>query len=155
MESPKLRRCSRKLSCFYKLFNTKHPNDLFKLIPSRSSGYVTRSIHNIPFFKTRHNFLKSTFSPSTITEWNKLDHIIRSSGNFNIFRNSILKFITQSANSFLNSYNPKEIKFITRLMLGLSHLLEHKFKHSSQDSLNTFSNCGLDIESMCTIFFTV
>ena len=62
-------------------------------------------------------------------------------------RNSILKFITQSANSFFNSYNPKGIKFITRLWLGLSHLREHKFKHSFQDSLNTFCNCGLDIES--------
>ena len=66
--------CYRKLSCFYKFFNSKHPHYLFKLIPSRRSGYVTRSIHNIPFFKTRHTFLENTFFPSTIIEWNKLDH---------------------------------------------------------------------------------
>ena len=39
------------------------------------------------------------------------------------------------------------MKFITRLRLGLSHLREHKFKHSFQDSLNPFCRCGLDIES--------
>ena len=44
------------------LFNNKHPHYLFKLIPSRSSSYVTRNIRNIPFFKTRHTFLKALSS---------------------------------------------------------------------------------------------
>ena len=147
MESLQLRRWFRKLSCFYKLVKSEHPHYLFKLIPSRSSSYITRNIHNIPFFKTRHTFLKNCFFPSTIIEWNKLDHNIRNSSSFNIFRKSILKFIRPSANSLFNCHNPKGIKFITRLRLGLSHLREHKFKHSFQDSLNPFCSCGLDIES--------
>ena len=57
LESLQIRRWFRKLSCFYKLFNSEHPHYLFKLIPSRSSSYVTRNIHNIPFFKTRHTIL--------------------------------------------------------------------------------------------------
>ena len=56
LESFQLRRWFRKLSCFYKLFSSEHPHYLFKLIPSRSSSYVTRNIHNIPFSKTRHTF---------------------------------------------------------------------------------------------------
>ena len=147
MEFLQLRRCFRKLFCFYKLFNSEHPHYLFKLIPSRSSSYVTKNIRNIPFLKTRHTFLKNSFFPSTIIEWNKLDHNIRNSSSFNIFRKSILKFIRPSANSLFNCHNPKGIKFITRLRLGLSHLREHKFKHSFQDSLNSFCSCGLDIES--------
>ena len=59
----------------------------------------------------------------------------------------MLKFIRPSANSLFNCHNPKGIKFITRLRLGLSHLREHTFKHSFQDSLNPFCSCGLDIES--------
>ena len=85
--------------------------------------------------------------PSHIIEWNKLDHNIRNSSSSNIFRKSILKFIRPSANSLFNCHNPKGIKFITRLRLGLSHLREHKFKHSFQDSLNSFCSCGLNIES--------
>ena len=92
-------------------------------------------------------FLKNSFFLSTVIEWNKLDPNIRNSSSFNIFRESILKFIRPSANSFFISHNPKGIKFITRLRLSLSHLREHKFKHSFQDSLNLFSNCGLDTES--------
>ena len=41
LESHQLRRSYRKLSCFYKLFNSEHLHYLFKLIP-------------IPFFKTIH-----------------------------------------------------------------------------------------------------
>ena len=32
-----------------------------------------------------------------------------------------------AANSVYNCHNPKEIKLITRLRLGLRHLREHKF----------------------------
>ena len=78
---------------------------------------------------------------------NKLDHNIRNSSSFSIFRKTILKFIRPSANNFFNCHNPKGIKFITRLRLGLDHLREHKFKNSFQDFLNPFCSCGLDIES--------
>ena len=62
LESLQLSRCYRKLSSFYKLFNSKHSHYLFKLILARRSGYVTRSINNIPFFKTRHFFKKHFLS---------------------------------------------------------------------------------------------
>ena len=68
LESLQLRHWFRKLSCFYKLFNSERPHYLFKLIPSRSSSYITRNIHNIAVPKTRHTFLKNSFFPSTIIE---------------------------------------------------------------------------------------
>ena len=33
------------------------------------------------------------------------------------------------------------------MRVGLSHLREHKFKHSFQDTLNPICNCGKDIET--------
>ena len=86
LRSLQLRRWFRKLSCFYKLFKSEHPHYLFKLITSRRSSYVTRNIHNIPFFKTRHTFFKNRFFPLAIIEWNKLNYNIRNSSSFNIFR---------------------------------------------------------------------
>ena len=53
----------------------------------------------------------------------------------------ILSFIRSSPNSTFNSHNSKGIKFLSRLRLGLSHLGEHKFKHSFQHSLNLFCSC--------------
>ena len=53
---------------------------------------------------------------------------------------------------FFDIHNPKGIKLITRLRLGLSHLRKHKFKQSFQDTINSLCNCGEDIES-ATHFF--
>ena len=44
------------------------------------------------------------------------------------------------------------MKFVTRLRLGLSHLREHKFKHSFQDSINPLCSCSLDIKSTIHYF---
>ena len=44
------------------------------------------------------------------------------------------------------------MKLETRLRLGLSHLREHKFKHSFQDTLNPLCSCGLDIETTSHYF---
>ena len=68
LESLQLPCWFRILSCFYKLFKSEHLHYLFKLIPSRSYSYITRNIHNIPFFKTSHTFFKNYLFPSTIIE---------------------------------------------------------------------------------------
>ena len=49
--------------------------------------------------------------------------------------------------AFFNSHNPKQIKFITSLWFGLSHLKKHKFKHRFKNLLNLICNCSLDVES--------
>ena len=54
----------------------------------------------------------------------------------------MLSFIRPSSNSAFNCHNPKGIKFLSRLTLGLSYLREHKFKYSFQESLNPFCSCG-------------
>ena len=46
-------------------------------------------------------------------------------------------------------HNPKGIKLLSRIRLGLSHLREPKFKHSFQDTLNPICICGKDIETPC------
>ena len=45
-----------------------------------------------------------------------------------------MQFIRPSSNSFYNCHNPRGIRFVKRLRTGLSHLREHKFKNSFQDS---------------------
>ena len=58
-----------------------------------------------------------------------------------------MQFIWPSPNSIFNCYNPKGVKLLTRLRLGLRHLHDRKFKHSFQDSLNPICNCGTDVET--------
>ena len=58
----------------------------------------------------------------------------------NVPRSSILHYYCR---------NPKAIKYLSRIRLGLSHLRKHKFKHSFQDTLIPIFACGSDIETPC------
>ena len=92
--------------------------------------------------RTRHNFFKNIFFPSTIIEWNKLDPAIRNSTRFNSFKESILTFIRPAPNSIFQCHNPKGLKDLTRLRTNFSYLRDHKFKHSFQDTINPFCICS-------------
>ena len=107
---------------------------------------------NIYLIKTKRNFFKKSFFPSAIIEWNNLDPNLRNSKSISAFKEKILNFIRPSPNSFFDCHNPKGIKLITRLRLGLSHLREHKFKHTFQDTINPLCNCSQDIESSTHFF---
>ena len=63
-----------------------------------------------------------------------------------------LKFIRPSSNSFFDCHNHIGIKYITRIRLGLSHLREHKFKHSFQDTLDPICNLVMML-NLLFIFF--
>ena len=122
------------------------------VIPVSSRSYFTRYAENVPSFKVRHDFFKNSFFPSTVIEWNKIGKNIRKSESLNIFKKSILEFIRPSQNRVYNCHNPKGMKLLTKLTVGLSHLREHKFKGSFQDTLNPICNCGEDIETASHYF---
>ena len=85
----------------------KSPSYLYNLIPDRVTFYSTRSsqIDNISNIKTKSNFFKNSFFPSTITEWNKVDHDIRNSDSLNVFELSPLKFVKTVVNSIFEINN--------------------------------------------------
>ena len=58
--------------------------------------------------------------------------------SYEVFKNSLLKFIRPSNNLF-NVSDSLGIKLLTRLRLGLSHLREHNFNHNFQDTINLCS----------------
>ena len=58
----------------------------------------------------------------------------------------------KSRNRVFNCHNCKEIKYLTRLRLCLSHLCQHKFKHNFQDTLNEFYSCRLNVDANTHFF---
>ena len=129
---------------FFKLKKNKHPSYLFDIIPKVLSTRTTRNHNNVPLFNVKHE--------STAIEWNKLDNNIQNSESVSAFKKQILKFIRPSPNSTFNVHNPRGIKLLTRLRVGLSHLREHKFRHNFQGSLDPFCNCGRHIETTVHFF---
>ena len=72
--------------------------------------------------------------------------------SYEVFKNSLLKFIRPSLNSLLNVSDRFVIKLLTRLRLGLSHLREHEFNHNFQDTINPLCPCSLESESTTHFF---
>ena len=73
--------------------------------------------------------------------------------SFNVFKKEILKFKQPWSIFFYNYHNPIGIKHVTRIRFGLSHLREHRFKHSFQDSVSPTCNSGIEFESVIHFFF--
>ena len=134
-------------AAFLRFSDTKCPKYLFNIIPTSVSIYNTRNTNNIPLFKVKNNFFQNSFFPSAVIEWNKLDLNIRYPESLNIFKKTLLNFKRLCRSTVFNCHDPKAANLVTRLRLGLSHLREHKFKHSVQDSLNQICSCGNDIET--------
>ena len=109
-------------------------------------------MYKTALFHTKHNFFKNYFFPFTVTEWKKLYLNLQSVASLIVFKKKLLKFIRLSPNCVSNCSNCKGMKYFTRLRLGLTHLREHKFKHSFQDTLNPFCSCGLDVETNTHLF---
>ena len=71
---------------------------------------------------------------------------IRSSESITLFKRRLLFFIVPVQYNIYNIFDPKGLKFLTRLRLGLSHLNAHRFQHHFQDCLNPLCSCSLETE---------
>ena len=88
----------------YKIYKSKSPKNLFKLILEKTHAYTTKNVDNIHCFKIRHNFFKNSFFPSTIIEYNNLDPTLQNSKGFTDLKNSILKIIRPSLSNIFNRH---------------------------------------------------
>ena len=106
----------------------------------------------LPIFKIRFDFFKDSFFPAVISKWNRLDIDIRNSSSITVFKKELLKFIRPEPNSAYDIRVTKGLKLLSRLRLGLSHLVDHKFRHNFQDFVSPMCYCGQDIETTTHFF---
>ena len=106
-------------------------------------GQGTTVYHHINVEQT---VLSILFFPSTLNDWFNLDINIRNAESITLFKCRLLSFIRPVQNSIYNIFDPKGLKFLTRISLGLSHLNAHRFRHNFQDWLNPLCSCSLETE---------
>ena len=144
----------RKLCFFFKIYKNQCPKYRFDIILQCNCQCRITNAHNIPKIGLKHQFFKSSYFPSTIIEWNKLDSNIRNSETLEIFTSKILKFIRPTTNGIFGCHNPIGVKLLTRLRLGLSHLRDLKFRNNFQDTLNPFAVTVAEKKLKLLLFFS-
>ena len=127
----------RRLSLFYKIYKDQPPLHLCNLIPAKNPWClsITKCQRN-PYNKGETD----SFPPATITEWNDLNHSLRTAPPINVFKQSLfasvlIKFYLQPAWSKVFIETPS------------CHLRGHKFHHNFSACLDEICICGKDIES--------
>ena len=98
--------------------------------------------------RTKKEYLKNSLFPSSISQWNGKG-ITESLVSF---KTNLLKFTRPIANSIYYIHNPKGIHLLTRLQIGLSFLIDHKFRRDFLDPINPLCTCSLKIESIVHFF---
>ena len=137
---------------------TTHPplffnNSEFKLSSNQKHlGSYCRHINSFNTASCKSECFKNSSIPNVINGWNKLDPDIRSSSSYNLFRNTLLKFIRPVQRNTFNINDLAGVKLLTRLQLGLSHLREHKFGHCFRDILNPLCLCSIEVETTAHYF---
>ena len=76
----------RKQCCFFKIYKNQCRKNLFDIIPQSNCQFRTRNAQNILHINVKHQFLKKSYFPSTIIEWNTLVSNICSLETLNIFK---------------------------------------------------------------------
>ena len=117
-------------------------------MPSTQIHYNTRNADQVETYYCRTDFLKKSFFPYTIIEWNKLDIDIWKSKSYATFRNTLLKLGRPIQYAIYSISNPVGLKLLTHVRLGLSHLNEYRFNHNFQNCINPLCSCSLEIESI-------
>ena len=141
LESLHDRQWYRKLCFYYKITHNDCPLYLTELLPVvKSSGYSLRSNQSL-YYSIIERFEASFFLSSTYN-WNQLDPDIQKSSSLEIYKRALLKFICPTSANIYNIHHPRGLKLLTRLLLGLSHLREHKFRHNFNDTIDQFCLCS-------------
>ena len=72
-----------------------------------------------PSFQDKNKLIQKFFFPAVVMEWNTIDANIHNSAFCNAFKKGVLKFI-----------RPEPNQVFIRIILRLSHLADHKFRHN-------------------------
>ena len=115
----------------------------------QNARYTWLEISLTTLSKHKPRLFQKPFFPSTIIELKNLDPWFRKSESFSLFQTNILKFIRPSSNSvYVIVITLEEFVLLQDFVICWSHLREHKFKHSFQDTINPLCSCGYDV--VCT-----
>ena len=117
------------------------------LLPNKQRSYDPERSNLFRNYTSHTDYLKNSFFPHCVREWNKLGPDLRNASSISLFKKGLLAFIRPKQRPVYNVIDCCGLKLLTRLRVNFSHLREHKFRHNFLDTLNPLCSCSLETES--------
>ena len=148
------RRNKHKLVLFYKMFNDLTPPYLSSLVPplvQNASRYNLRNSNDTQTIASRTTLLYNSFLPSSIRDWNRLNHDIRNAGTLDAFKLKLNQNLPVIPKHYYSGIRKYQI-WHTRIRTGCSSLKNDLFLKNIIDSPLCTCNSG-EIENAYHFFF--
>ena len=142
------RRWFRRLVQFFKIQNGLTSEYLINHVPSpRTHLFGTRSGNDIPSIISKTTSYMNSFYPHAVKIWNDIGPDLRKPTRLSIFKSNILKIIRPRKKNFVNIHDPKGMKRLFQLRVGLSPLRHHKKRHNFKDTPTDTCRCKMSAET--------
>ena len=89
----------------------------------------------------------NSFYPNAVKIWNEVGPELRQSATLSSFKSNILKIIRPSKRTVFNIHQPKAMKRLFQLRVGLSPLRHHKKLHKFLDTPIDICPCQKSVET--------
>ena len=117
-------------------------------LPSpRDHGRATRSENVVPGIKCKTTSYMNSFYPDAVKIWNNIGTDLRQASSLSIFKSNILRLIRPPKRNIFNVHDPKGMKRLFQLRVGLSPLRRHKKNHKFKDTPTDTCRCLLSSET--------
>ena len=148
-ESLSNRRWFRRLVQLFKIQNDPSTPEYLKnhIPPLPDNPRVTRSACAIPPINAKRDYFRNSFYPNAIDSWNKLDPTLKEANSLSIFKSNTLKRFRLPKKSIYDIHDPKGIKRLYQLRVGLSPLREHKKRKNFKDTPTATCICQAAAET--------
>ena len=153
-ESLSDRRWFHRLVQFFKIPNGFTPAYLKTPVPSpRNHLYGIRNENDLHSIKCRTNSYLHSFYPHTVKIWNDIGPALRQAPSLIIIKSNTLKLIRPEKKKVFNIHDPKGMKRLFQLRVGLSPLKHHKKRHNFEDTLSDI--CPFEMSNETTEHFLI
>jgi hypothetical protein len=151
-ESLDNRRNSRRLCQFYKIYNNLTPVYLKTPIPAPKQYSNLRTNKPLNVMKCRTCKFSNSFYPDSVSVWNDTSDTIRNITSVTKFKSTLFNIIRPKPRPIFGIHDPKNIRILLQLRVGLSPLKHHKKCHKFQDTPSEICDCGLEAEDTIHFF---
>ena len=144
LESLSDRRWGRRLTQFFKMHNSLTPPYLTDILPPKRRLLYGKTNPNIyESIRCKSTRYRSSFLPDSVNSWNNLSLDLHESVSLETFKHRINCFIRPLPKSIFGIHNPKGLRCLFQLRVGLSPLRYDKRRHNFVDTPSNICDCGM------------